>query len=281
MEWFRWYGGTVEDKKWRAIARRSKSSVAEVVAVWAALCENANESPERGTLDGWDPEDVAAALDLETEKVDAITDAMQGKVLSGPVLTGWEKRNPPSDSSTERVRRHRSKKAGETVTQRSVTAQEREKEIEGEREISAAIISLHGREARAEKDRVVDGIMIAANQGMRANPAIGENYTPIATNHASRQVVFDWLAKGIPPDVAREAVFQKAKEYRADGRNQQVTSMNYFDKPVTEAFQRHQAATTEKPNGAERLPRAGRVGEEAGRGAPAKRDRYATLYETG
>lgn len=110
MDWLRWYHGTVNDPKWRVVARRSGLPVAAVLGVWAALLETASQNDERGTLEGWDAEDIGAALDLEPEQVQAIVDAMQGKVLEGPVVKAWAKRQPKrdrEDHSTERVRAHR------------------------------------------------------------------------------------------------------------------------------------------------------------------------------
>jgi len=74
---------------------------------------NASQSGERGSLENWDDEDVAAALEMETEQVRAIREAMQGKVLDGQHLTGWEKRQPlrEDESRYERVKRHREKPA--------------------------------------------------------------------------------------------------------------------------------------------------------------------------
>lgn len=114
MDWFRWHNGTVTDPKWRVIAKRAGVPLHMVIAVWPALLEAANQAAERGTLESFDPEDVAAALDLDPGQVFAIVEAMQGKVLDGVTLTGWEKRNPKrerEDSSTDRVRRYRERKA--------------------------------------------------------------------------------------------------------------------------------------------------------------------------
>lgn len=110
--------------------------------MWATIAENASESSNRGTLEGWDPEDVAAQFDIEPEQVQAIYDAMQGKVLDGNRLTGWDKRNPKREredhGSTERVQRHREKKRHETdgnATKRPDREIEREKErLEREKE---------------------------------------------------------------------------------------------------------------------------------------------------
>lgn len=123
MEWVRWYHGTTTDPKWRAIARRSGQRLTDVLSVWAIVLETASQADERGTLDNLDPEDVAAALDLDTEQAEAILDAMQGKVLDGNRLTGWDKRNPKrEDSSAERVRRYRERRRVENRSETSPPA---------------------------------------------------------------------------------------------------------------------------------------------------------------
>ena len=118
IEWFRWYHGTTVDPKWRVVARRADVPLSVVIAVWAAVLEHASEADERGTIDGLAPEVVAAALDIEPDQVTRILEAMQGLVLDGSRLTGWERRQPKrEDDSAERVRRHREKQR----TQRAVT----------------------------------------------------------------------------------------------------------------------------------------------------------------
>lgn len=111
MDWLRWHHGTSKDPKWRVISRRAGVSIVTTVSVWTTIVENASESSDRGVLQGWDPEDVAAQFDIEPEQVRTVFEAMQGKVLSGNRLTGWEKRNPKrereDDDSTERVRQYR------------------------------------------------------------------------------------------------------------------------------------------------------------------------------
>lgn len=136
MDWLRWYNGTATDPKWRVIAKRAGVPLHMVLAVWPFVLENANEGRERGVLDHFDCEDVAAALDLAPAQVAAILEAMQGKVLDGDRLSGWEKRNPKrerEDSSTERVRRYREKQHRVTPCNASETPCNAEKHLEESR----------------------------------------------------------------------------------------------------------------------------------------------------
>jgi hypothetical protein len=106
MSWVRLWREMPMDPKWRVIARRSGRSIAEVIAIFAFMLVNAGEpAGERGVLNGWSDEDIAAALDMEAEAVAAIRAAMQGKVLDGDRLTGWDRRQPKrEDGAAERAR---------------------------------------------------------------------------------------------------------------------------------------------------------------------------------
>ena len=100
------------DPKWRVIARKSGQPIALVIATYNFLMVNAAENAtERGRTHGWNNEDVAAALDVSEQDIAAILDAMQGKVLEGQHLSGWEKRQPKrEDSSAERAKRWRNER---------------------------------------------------------------------------------------------------------------------------------------------------------------------------
>lgn len=83
------------DPKWRTIARASKQPISAVIAVYIHLMTCASTQPnatERGRTHGWRDEDVANALDMETEEISAIITAMQGRVLDGDYLKGWDRR---------------------------------------------------------------------------------------------------------------------------------------------------------------------------------------------
>jgi acyl dehydratase len=106
MAWVRLWEDMPTDPKWRVIAKRSGRSIAEAMAVFNFMLVAASKA--NGNLDAWSDEDVAAALDMEPEHVEAIRNAMQGKVLTGDRLSAWEVRQPKrEDDSLQRVRAHR------------------------------------------------------------------------------------------------------------------------------------------------------------------------------
>ncbi|KRC36256.1 hypothetical protein [Acidovorax sp. Root219] len=91
------------DPKWRTIARLSQQRIGDVISVFLHVLDNASNATERGRTENLNPEDIASALDLETLQVDAILAAMQGRVMEGPAVSAWEKRQPArEDGSAER-----------------------------------------------------------------------------------------------------------------------------------------------------------------------------------
>ena len=118
--WVRLWSGMTTDPKWQTVARKSGQPRYLVIALFTHLMLEANEADERGSLDALDVEDVASALDCDEEAVEAILQAMDGRVIEDGRLSGWSRRQPLREdsgsektgvlSSTERSRLHREKK---------------------------------------------------------------------------------------------------------------------------------------------------------------------------
>jgi uncharacterized phage protein (TIGR02220 family) len=131
--WFRVWTDMVNDPKWRTIARVSGRPISEVLSVALHLMTCASNATERGRTEGWSDEDVATALDIDTDHVTKIKDAMQGRFLDGDQLTSWDKRQPKrEDNSSERAKEWREakkaeKKAAETEARTHANATERTK----------------------------------------------------------------------------------------------------------------------------------------------------------
>lgn len=125
MDWCRLWHDAPDDPKWRLIARKAGVRVGDVWAVWTRMMVRASASSERGMISGWDDEVEAVALDFEPEDVAAIREAMQGRVLDGDRLSGWDRRQPKRervDDSRDRVAAHRQRqKAQETAIHDDVT----------------------------------------------------------------------------------------------------------------------------------------------------------------
>ncbi len=91
--WLRLWHDMPNDPKWRTIARASKQPLALVQAVYLHLLVDASRNVTRGVTTVT-VEDLASALDADEPQIEAILGAMQGRVLDGDRLSGWEARQP-------------------------------------------------------------------------------------------------------------------------------------------------------------------------------------------
>lgn len=198
FDWFRWHHGTTTDPKFRVVARRSGQPLPHVLAVWAAMLECASSAAARGTLEGWDDEDVAAGLDMDPSAVSDIREAMQGKTLEGDLVSGWERRQPKRErdedagSSTDRVRRHREKhrnggNADETPTKHDETPCNAEQRPRGEERRGEEKGSPNARE-RAKGAAPVE-------VGLKFLEAVGADPTPWQSGSKNFGRVSSWLAE--------------------------------------------------------------------------------------
>lgn len=96
------------DPKWRTIAKASGQPIGNVIAIYVHMMTCAANATERGRTQSWSDEDIGSALDLKTDEVAAVREAMQGRVLEGDYLMGWEKRQPlREDGSASRAKNWR------------------------------------------------------------------------------------------------------------------------------------------------------------------------------
>lgn len=115
MDWFRWHHGTVSDPKFQLIAKRAKTNVAAVLAVWATLLEAASQSESRGNHGELDHESIDFSLGLDDGQSQLICAEMiaRGILEQGGMIAAWAKRQVKrerDDSSAERVQAHRERK---------------------------------------------------------------------------------------------------------------------------------------------------------------------------
>jgi hypothetical protein len=132
-QWLRLWHDMPTDPKWRTIAKASGQRIGDVMAVYCHLLVCASNATERGRTQSFNSEDVASALDLETEQVEAIVKAMQARVLDGDKVAGWEKRQAlREDGSAERSRAWR--EAQKEAAEREANAAERKRPLDKTRE---------------------------------------------------------------------------------------------------------------------------------------------------
>lgn len=185
MKWFRHYVGMTRDDKLMAVAAKSRQPLDRVMFVWIALLESASECEDGGRY-AVDAEMVAYTIRCEPSDISAIMRALEvaGRTSEG-VVTHWKDRQFESDTSRDRMRRHRSRENGggngqkphsdgtkkcgdDTVTSqnRTVTPPETETDIpspSGDRRPAAddPQPQLFGSEPQRPELRVVDGEVIA------------------------------------------------------------------------------------------------------------------------
>lgn len=118
MDWFRSHHGAPTDPKWLMIARRANVTLGHasvtpghVASVWWALMDYASQHESRGSVTGFDAEELAAFYGYEEEQIDAILAALREKdlITADDRLANWEKRQPAREDTTaaERKRRQR------------------------------------------------------------------------------------------------------------------------------------------------------------------------------
>lgn len=96
--WLRLWHDMPNDPKFRTVARVSKQPVSLVLSVFLHLMVDASRNVTRGHA-CVTHEDLASALDCDEQQISAVLEAMQGRVLDGMSLLGWEKRQPKREDS--------------------------------------------------------------------------------------------------------------------------------------------------------------------------------------
>ena len=116
MEWFRSWHGAPTDPKWRVIGKKTGLAPGMVFAIVWTLMDRASQADERGSIKGYDPDEIAIDQGCEPEDVESVVTALADKgVLEDGRFKSWEKRQPKRErieavTSTERVRAHRERK---------------------------------------------------------------------------------------------------------------------------------------------------------------------------
>lgn len=132
-QWLRLWHDMPTDPKWRTISKASGQRIGDVMAVYVHLLVCASNATERGRTQSFNSEDVASALDIDTEQVEQIITAMQGRVLEGDLLKGWESRQVArEDGSAQRSKAWR--EAQKAASERTPNAAERNRTPDKDKE---------------------------------------------------------------------------------------------------------------------------------------------------
>lgn len=119
MIWFRHYVGLCRDPKMVAVATRSAQPVERVVWVFCAILESASD--RNGPEHQFEAAEAAYFLRCEVSDIEAILEAMEGKMISGGKVLNWDRRQYKSDTSTPRVQAHRKRKRKQVKRSRNVS----------------------------------------------------------------------------------------------------------------------------------------------------------------
>lgn len=119
-QWLRLWHDMPTDPKWRTISRHAGEPISLVQAVYVHLLVDASRNVTRGHATVT-TEDLASALDCDEERIQSILDAMQGRVLDGSRITGWEQRQPKREDQGD------AESGAKSAAQRKREQREREK----------------------------------------------------------------------------------------------------------------------------------------------------------
>jgi hypothetical protein len=140
--WLRLWHDLPNDPKWRTISRASSQPIPTVIAVYVHLLVDASMNAiERGRTQP-NAEDLGSALDLDSESITKVLQAMEGRVIDGGMLTGWQKRQPErEDGSAERARawreKHKQEEGDPNAGERNRTPKNADKEEKKKKSSSA------------------------------------------------------------------------------------------------------------------------------------------------
>ena len=168
-QWLRLWHDMPTDPKWRTIARVSEQPIALVQAVYLHLLVEASRNVTRGhavvTV-----EDLASSLNVTDAAIDAILSAMQGRVLSGMKLLGWEKRQPKREDSGDETT------GAKSAAQRKKEERERNKAAKEEAAQSAAC---HEASRKVTLDKIREEEIRREEE--ETHRAMSRNVTPAVT----------------------------------------------------------------------------------------------------
>lgn len=233
------------DPKWRTIARVSKQSIPAVLSVYVHLLVIASNATERGRTQNVCSEDLASALDLDAEQVDAILAAMQGRVLDGDMVSGWAKRQVErEDGSAERAKRWREAKKEAKQAQPNATERKQTPDTDTDTD-TEEINPLSALQAKTDPTPRLNGKTAMVEQVMAyLNTQARRNYrakNPNGTPTTGAMVIAQRLKEGYTVDQCKDVIGEKSNQWMGDEKMDQYLNpqtlfrKSNFDKYLTEA----------------------------------------------
>jgi hypothetical protein len=97
-QWLRLWHDMPTDPKFGTVARVSGEQITLVLSVYLHLMTDASRNVTRGNVTVT-AEDLATALNVTDAQIEKVLAAMEGRLIEGGTLTGWEKRQPKREDS--------------------------------------------------------------------------------------------------------------------------------------------------------------------------------------
>jgi len=130
--WLRLWHDMPNDPKFSTVARKSSEPISLVLAMYVHLLVDASQHVTRGHVTVT-VEDLASALEVEETRVQSILDAMQGRLMDGDYLTGWDRRQPkqedagnPETGAKSAAERQRDKRARDKAAKAAKDSESRQ-----------------------------------------------------------------------------------------------------------------------------------------------------------
>lgn len=223
FDWWRSHHGAPKDTKWRIIGRIAGVPHGNVAAVAWLLLDYASQANERGSITGYDIDELAEDCGYERDCVARILAAMEEKgFLQDGRISAWDRRQPKrEDDSAERVRLHRARKSeAETFgAETLVSAQIAEPQTPASDQSPAESVPM----IRDEAFSLASEIKVAIG--------LDPEFPPPSWAGCAMQIEA-WLAKGWDRHIIIESI-------RAQMTRRQTTgppgSIRYFERGIVEA----------------------------------------------
>lgn len=231
MDWFRSHHGAPTDPKWLMIARRANVTLGHasvtpghVASVWWALLDYASQHESRGSVTGFDAEELAAFYGYEEEQIDAILAALREKdlITADDRLANWEKRQPAREDTTaaERKRRQRER-------------ERMKRDADAGADVSRAVTQGHAPDTDTDTELKInnpDGLFVAGAADDGQTPCTGDGVNPKNSNPppaCPHQDIVD-LYHEILPELPRVKVWDEQRQgflrsrWREDAKRQNL-----------------------------------------------------------
>lgn len=175
--WLRLWHEMPNDPKWRTIARVSGQPISLVVSTYLHLIVDASRNVTRGHVTVTN-EDIASALDVTEEQIEKILSAMQGRVMDGEKLTGWDKRQPKREDSGD------SESGAKSAAERKRAQREREKMEREQKQKEAGEGTCHdvSRNVTTDKDKDTENNKTILSESVDSDLSAGKSNDETAEN---------------------------------------------------------------------------------------------------